>query len=183
VAQRLRFACWLLCAAILSGCATIYDAPINLPLASAKAATFDSGSTIPTKGDDLLIALAFSGGGSRAAAFSYGVLLGIDRTQAASVGRNIRLLDSIHYISGVSGGAITAAYFGLRGRSALSDFPKQFLLRDAEESLSTPFTPLGMFRAYQGGTNDAGNSRIGLIKTSFKAPRSGSSILPIIPTF
>jgi NTE family protein len=155
VAPRLRFACLPLCAAILSGCATIYDAPINLPLASAKAATFDAGSTIPTKGDDLLIALAFSGGGSRAAAFSYGVLLGIDRTQAASVGRNIRLLDSVHYVSGVSGGAITAAYFGLRGRSALSDFPNQFLLRDAEESLSTPFTPLGMFRAYQGGTNDA----------------------------
>ncbi len=145
----------LLCAAILCGCATIYDAPINLPLASANAAAFDATGSIPTKGDDVLIALAFSGGGTRAAAFSYGVLLGIDRAQAASVGRDLRLLDSIHYVSGVSGGAITAAYFGLKGRAALSDFPRQFLLRDAEESLNTPFTPVGILRAYQGGTNDA----------------------------
>lgn len=132
--QRLRVACLLLCAAIFCGCATIYDAPINLPLASANAAAFDATGSIPTKGDDVLIALAFSGGGTRAAAFSYGVLLGIDRAQAASVGRDLRLLDSIHYVSGVSGGAITAAYFGLKGRAALSDFPRQFLLRDAEES-------------------------------------------------
>jgi NTE family protein len=155
VAQQLRFACLLSCAAILCGCATIYDAPINLPLVSAKAASIDAGGTIPAKGDDVLIALAFSGGGSRASAFSYGVLQGLDRTPVVSGGRNISLLDSIHYVSGVSGGAITAAYFGLKGRSALSEFPKRFLLRDAEESLETPFTPVGLLRAYQGGTNDA----------------------------
>ncbi len=155
MAQKFRFACLPLCAAILSGCTTIYDAPINLPLATANAATFEAGGGIPTKGDDLLIALAFSGGGTRAAAFSYGVLLGLDRTPVVSGGRNISLLDSIHYVSGVSGGAITAAYFGLRGRAALSDFPNRFLLRDAEEYLETPFTPVGLLRAYQGGTNDA----------------------------
>ncbi len=114
---------------------------------------FDATGTIPTNGDDLLIGLAFSGGGSRAAAFSYGVLQGVDRT---STGRGVPLLDSVHYISGVSGGAITAAYFGLKGRSGFSDFRERFLLRNAEESLSTPFTPMGLIRAYQGGTNDAG---------------------------
>ena len=155
MAQRLRFACLPLCAAILGGCATIYDAPINLPLASAKAATFDAGNPVPAKGDDLLIALAFSGGGTRASAFSYGVLLGLDRVREDSGSSDISLLDSIHYVSGVSGGAVTAAYFGLRGRSALSDFPNRFLLRDAEEFLETPFTPVGLLRAYQGGTNDA----------------------------
>jgi NTE family protein len=150
--RLLRLAGLALYAAILSGCATINDAPINLPLASAEAATFDTGSAIPTNGDDVLIGLAFSGGGSRAAAFSYGVLLGFDRT---STGGGVSLLDRVHYISGVSGGAITAAYFGLKGRSALSDFPTRFLLRNAEESLSTPLTPVGIIRAYQGGTNEA----------------------------
>lgn len=140
-------------AATLSGCATIYNAPINVPLASAEAATFDAAGTIPTNGDDLLIGLAFSGGGTRAAAFSYGVLREFDRTSTA---RGVPLLDSVHYISGVSGGAITAAYFGLKGRSGFSDFRERFLLRNAEEYLDTPLTPVGIIRAYQGGTNDAG---------------------------
>ena len=152
VSQLFRVTGLALCAASLSSCATIYDAPINLPLATAEAARFDATGTIPTNGKDLLIGLAFSGGGSRAAAFSYGVLLGFDRT---STGRGVLLLDSVHYISGVSGGAITAAYFGLKGRSSFSDFRERFLLRNAEESLSTPFTPIGLIRAYQGGTNDA----------------------------
>ena len=57
-------------------------------------------------------------------------------------------------MSGVSGGAVTAAYFGLRGRDALSDFRERFLLRDAEESLRTPYTPVSVIRAYEGGVND-----------------------------
>jgi NTE family protein len=141
-----------LCAATLGGCATIYNAPINLPLATADAATLDGTGAIPTNGDDVLVGLTFSGGGTRAAAFSYGVLQGFDHT---STGRGAPLLDSVHYISGVSGGAITAAYFGLKGRSAFSDYPERFLLRNAEESLDTPLTPVGIIRAYQGGTNEA----------------------------
>lgn len=152
VSLPVRVAGLALCAAALSGCATIYNAPINLPLATAEAATFYSTGAIPTNGDDLLIGLAFSGGGTRAAAFSYGVLQGFNYT---SSGRGVPLLDSVHYISGVSGGAITAAYFGLKGRSAFADFPERFLLRNAEESLDTPLTPVGIIRAYQGGTNDA----------------------------
>ena len=128
MAQKFRFAYVPLCAAILSGFATIYDAPINLPLATANAATLEADGGIQTKGDDLLIALAFSGGGTRAAAFSYGVLLGLDRTPVVSGGRTSACSNN-HYLSGFSGGAIMAAYFGLRGRAALSDFPNRFLLR------------------------------------------------------
>ena len=66
-----------------------------------------------------------------------------------------RLLDRVDYISGVSGGAVTAAYFGLKGRDGLSDFRERFLLRDAEESLRSPFAPASVLRAYEGGVNDA----------------------------
>ena len=152
MSRLLRVAGPVLCAATLGGCATIYNAPINLPLANADAATFDGTSAIPTNGDDVLVGLTFSGGGTRAAAFSYGVLQGFDHT---STGKGVPLLDSVHYISGVSGGAITAAYFGLKGRSAFADFPERFLQRNAEESLDTPLTPVGIIRAYQGGTNEA----------------------------
>ena len=78
----MRFAGMILCAAVLSGCATIRNEPINVPLAAADAVPVDATRGLPTNGDDLLIGLAFSGGGTRAAAFSYGVLSELDRTEA-----------------------------------------------------------------------------------------------------
>jgi NTE family protein len=139
---------------LLSGCATIRNAPINIPLtASTEAAPLEPSGSIPTNPDDLLVGVAFSGGGTRAAAFSYGVLSELDRTEAGPA-RKGTLLDRIDYVSGVSGGAVTAAYFALRGSAALSDFRDSFLLRDAEESLRTPFTPENVLRAYRGGLND-----------------------------
>ena len=152
--QVMRFGCLTLCAVALGGCATIRNEPINIPLA-ADAAPVEASRAIPTNGDDLVIGLAFSGGGTRAAAFSYGVLSEFDRTAAGPVRSNSPLLDRIDYVSGVSGGAVTAAYFGLKGRAALSDFRERFLLRDAEESLRTPFMPVSVIRAYEGGVNDA----------------------------
>ena len=87
----------------------------------------------------MLIGLAFSGGGTRAAAFSYGVLSELDRTKVDPTGQKVSLLDRVDYISGVSGGAVTAAYFGLKGRDGLSDFRERFLLRDAEEISKVTF--------------------------------------------
>src|SRR5271169_1062283 len=154
-----RFAGAALCATFLGSCATISairNEPINIPLAAAEvAAPVEDGRIISSNGDDLLIGLAFSGGGTRAAAFSYGVLSEFERLEASPSRRNGSLLDRIDYVSGVSGGAVTAAYFGLKGRAALSDFREQFLLRDAEESLRTPFNPISVLRAYEGGVNDA----------------------------
>jgi NTE family protein len=55
----------------------------------------------------------------------------------------------------VSGGSITAAYYGLKKRAALSDFRERFLLRDAESALRTSLTPVNISRALAGGINDA----------------------------
>jgi predicted acylesterase/phospholipase RssA len=151
----MRLAGVALCATVLASCAivtAIRNEPINIPLATAEAAAVD-GSAVPANSNNVLIGLAFSGGGTRAAAFSYGVLSEFDRSEAGS-GRKGSLLDRIDYVSGVSGGAVTAAYFGLKGRAALSDFRERFLLRDAEESLRTPFSPVSVIRAYEGGVND-----------------------------
>ena len=143
-----------LCAAVLAGCATaIHNAPVNIPLTTSGVVDIDR--ALPANGEDSLIGLAFSGGGMRAAAFSYGVLSELDRTQIRSKKPSAPLLDRIDFLSGVSGGAVTAAYFGLKGRAALSDFREHFLLRNAEESLATGFTPTNVYRAYEGGVNDA----------------------------
>jgi hypothetical protein len=65
--------------------------------------------------DDLLVFLAFSGGGTRAAALSYGVLEALARTEIAPAGAPRRLVDEVDVISAVSGGTFTATYFALRG--------------------------------------------------------------------
>ena len=104
--------------------------------------------------DDLLIALSFSGGGTRAAAFS---TASSPRWIACACARRwvASLLDRVDFVSGVSGGSITAAYYGLKKRAALADFRERFLLRDVEAALRTNITPANLSRALAGGINDA----------------------------
>jgi NTE family protein len=61
------------CVAVLAGCATVYNLPGNVPLGTALADN-NFGREVLGYDDDLLLALSFSGGGTRAAAFSFGVL-------------------------------------------------------------------------------------------------------------
>ena len=62
--------------------------------------------------DELFVILAFSGGGTRAAAFSYGVLA---QLAAITLPGGRSLLDEVDVISSVSGGSFTAAYYALHG--------------------------------------------------------------------
>jgi NTE family protein len=81
--------------------------------------------------DNALI-LAFSGGGTRAAALSYGVLKELRDTPVVIEGRTDRLLDQIHMISSVSGGSFTSAYYGLHGDGIFDDYEEVFLRQNVE---------------------------------------------------
>lgn len=140
-------------AAVLAGCASVYNLPGNAPLGAALADN-NFGREVPNYDDDLLLALSFSGGGTRAAAFSFGVLTELDRTRIGSNPAKT-LLDRVDFISGVSGGSVTAAYFGLKKRAALDDFRERFLLRNAEENLNTQISLQNIGRALGGGVNDS----------------------------
>ena len=59
------------------------------------------------------------------------------------------------FVSGVSGGSVTAAYFGLKQRAAIEDFRERFLLRNAEEGLNTRVSLGNIGRALGGGVNDS----------------------------
>ena len=142
-------------AGLLAGCASIDNQPVNRPLAGNLPDAMIVGTEGTSYSDDLMIGLAFSGGGTRAAAFSYGVLAEIDRVQVPGRGGTTSLLDRVDFVSGVSGGSVLAAYFGLKKRAALDDFRERFLLRDAEESLSTGVSPFSITRALAGGVNDS----------------------------
>ena len=114
--------------ALLAGCAT-YGRIDNRALAAAAAGQPDYGMAVASatdRHDDITFALAFSGGGSRAAALAYGVLLELRDTR---IGER-RLLDEVDAISAVSGGSFTAAYYGLYGEDTFRGFEADFLRRD-----------------------------------------------------
>ena len=140
-------------AAILAGCASVYNLPGNGPLGEGVTGN-DFGGDVHGGEDDLLLALSFSGGGMRAAAFSFGVMTELDRERVASNPAK-SLLDRVDFVSGVSGGAVPAAYFGLKKRAALDDFRERFLLRNAEEGLNTQVSLANIGRALGGGVNDS----------------------------
>lgn len=79
--------------------------------------------------------LAFSGGGTRAAALAYGVLKELRDTSAPGPGNNGSLLDEIHSISSVSGGSFTSAYFGLHGDGIFEDYEQVFLRKNVQGAL------------------------------------------------
>ena len=148
---RLAFAAML--PLVAAGCVADDVGPINVLTSEAGPA---SPTFIPDPGDDgsTVVGLAFSGGGTRAAAFSYGVLRALDDIVIDEQPRRRTLVDDIRMISGASGGAVTAAYFGYKGRDGYRDFRERFLTQNAEADLRTRLSPLNVVRAYNGGVND-----------------------------
>ncbi|MCW8928625.1 MAG: patatin-like phospholipase family protein [Gammaproteobacteria bacterium] len=86
---------------------------------------------------DTLFVMAFSGGGTRAAALSYGVLEELRDTHYQVDGKEVRLLDDVDRISSVSGGSFTSAYYGLFGDQIFDNFKDEFLYKDVQGDLSS----------------------------------------------
>jgi len=125
---------FLAVALFASGCAHY---PINAPLAVMDGRTgyrFEN-TAFSTNSDALLLMLAFSGGGTRAAALDYGVLEELARTGVGPPSEQHRLLDEVDLISSVSGGSFTAAYYALWGDRIFSDFEPQFLKKRVQNEL------------------------------------------------
>jgi predicted acylesterase/phospholipase RssA len=142
---------------LLAGCVAADRGPINVFIAEVGQA---SPQYIPDPGDDgsLVVGLAFSGGGTRAAAFAYGILRELDEAVIDEVPHRRTMVDDIRMISGTSGGAIAAAYFGYRGAGGYRDFREKFLLRNAEAGMRTSAdSPVNLARAWSGGVNDRGS--------------------------
>ncbi|MFZ5467578.1 MAG: patatin-like phospholipase family protein [Pseudomonadota bacterium] len=137
IQPRIRIALAWLFAIALAGCASDAHYPLNRPLTASPALLQPApqGAASLPSSDTLLVILAFSGGGTRAAALSYGVLETLAGHEVAWAGRSRRLLDEVDLISSVSGGSFTAAYYGLRGERMFGEFETAFLKRDVEAEL------------------------------------------------
>lgn len=140
-------------AATVVGCAHVQNLPANQPTAQPVAGAVTGGPVDYLSEDDVMVGLAFSGGGTRAAAFSFGVMKELDRIPLPFAGHRVTLLDRVDIVTGVSGGSVTAAYFGLKGPRALADFRERFLVQDAEAALETTLNFGTVARAFGGGVN------------------------------
>jgi len=104
--------------------------------------------------DPLVIAISMSGGGTRAAAFAYGVLEELRDTEVVIDGAPRRLLDEVDFVSGVSGGSFTAAYYALFGERIFDDFEPSFLERNVQMALLFKMLyPTNWFRLFSARFN------------------------------
>ena len=132
-----------------AGCAHY---PINQPLKQYDPEVGYRGENLkdPAKDERLLILISFSGGGTRAAAFSYGVLETLRDTTVSIYGQQRRLLGEVDGITGVSGGSFTAAYYGLFRDRIFEDFETRFLKQNIQGKLTnaTFFNPINWVKLF-----------------------------------
>jgi len=118
----------------LAGCAHYV---VNDPLPAVRtgpAFRFNEAEALQNT-NSLFICLVFSGGGTRAAALSYGVLEKLRDTRIVWKGVEKSLLDEVDCISSISGGSFTAAYYGLFRERIFTEFRPRFLDVNVEEAL------------------------------------------------
>ena len=129
----------ILPALVLCGCATV--APVNVPVGRVEPETgyriakFLGRHRGPANNPDALLFLAFSGGGTRAAALSYGVLEELRRTPIMVKGHQHSMLDEVNLIAGVSGGSFTALADALYGERRFKEYQERFLKRNVPGEL------------------------------------------------
>ena len=126
-----------LAAVMLAGCAS---RPVNEPITQVDPKAGYRPHLLITKRQNndphTLFVLSFSGGGTRAAAFSYGVLEELRRTEVIVNGEQRRLVDEVDVITGVSGGSFTALAYALYGDRLFSEYEERFLKRDVQGALA-----------------------------------------------
>lgn len=133
---------WLLLAVMVTatGCATM-QVTDSQPLPPARlepvgASRISRGGyrldALPVSEDapDLIVLVAFSGGGKRSASFGYGALRGMRELMVGTRNGPKSLLSQVDAISGVSGGSFPAAYYGLYRDGAFGRFETDFLYQD-----------------------------------------------------
>lgn len=133
----------------LSGCSsygTVHNKKQNIDETSVTPSFSITSKLNSRPKGNITLALAFSGGGTRAAAFAYGVLKELEQTSFQHRQKNYRLIDEIDIISAVSGGSFIAAYYGLHGKKTFNKFKKAMLQQNIEDTIiSSVLSPFSWF--------------------------------------
>ena len=136
--EILNRAAWLMTACLALLCAACtYAPPQPEPLAQwSPERNWEVREMLATgRSPEIAVLLAFSGGGTRAAALSYGVMKELAQTRIATARGERSMLQEVDMISSVSGGSFTAAYYGLYGERLFRDFEQDFLRSDVQGAL------------------------------------------------
>ena len=130
-----------------AGCAHYKENPGLDSISTNAGYRYSVVRNMPTEGKPFVL-LAFSGGGTRAAAFAFGLMEELRTVEYMSkTGVKRRLLDDVEIISSVSGGSFTSSYYALFPDRFFSDFPDRFLYRDVQGDLfARLFNPYNWFR-------------------------------------
>jgi NTE family protein len=142
---------------VLAGCTAHY--PVNESITSidkSEGYRLELVRKSPERSESLVVVVAFSGGGTRAAAFAYGVMEAMRDIKITWEGRERRLLDEVDSITSVSGGSFPAAYYGLFGDRIFEDFEEKFLDVDVQGHLKGSF--LNPFNWFMIGSTMFGRS-------------------------
>lgn len=134
MAHRLWFAAAGLALLLPLGCVHRTVNPPREAIDLSKGYYFHTHQRPHNSGDTLFI-LCFSGGGTRAAALSFGVLEELNRTPLRRGAQTNRLLDEVDAISSVSGGSFTAAAYALLGDDVFPRLEQGFLKRNVQSQL------------------------------------------------
>src|SRR5271166_238167 len=113
----------------LAACQSLPDYP-NRPLGPGAANPAPPSPVDAADPSAPLILMAFSGGGSRAAALGLGVLDQLAATAYPAPDGAVKLVDRVKVISSVSGGSVIAAWFGYAGPARMDELRDGFLARD-----------------------------------------------------
>ncbi len=133
-------------ALVLSACGAPFVANMPAKGPPPKAYTYQglAATTDPRNTEATLILVAFSGGGTRAAALAFGVLEVLHNTHIRPVDGAARtLLTEVDAISSNSGGSFAAAFYGIHrkkmfipGTDGVTPFETRMLKRDLQGALS-----------------------------------------------
>ncbi|MGB8434245.1 MAG: patatin-like phospholipase family protein, partial [Burkholderiales bacterium] len=128
---------------LLGGCAVRPVTPDLAHFEPDSGYRWDPRRVLPDNDPQTLFILTFSGGGTRAAAFAYGVLEELRSTTVKTSRGTASALSQIDLITGTSGGSFTALAYALYGAHLFDFYDKEFLKRDVEgELLQRLFNPL-----------------------------------------
>jgi NTE family protein len=127
----------------LGGCAVRPGTPELAKYEPDVGYRWNTRPALPHNDPETLLILTFSGGGTRAAAFSYGVLEELRRTTVRSPRGDYAALGEVDLLTGTSGGSFTALAYALYGERLFDDYDRNFLKRDIEgDLLKRLFNPL-----------------------------------------
>jgi NTE family protein len=133
--RRLSLA--LAACAILAGCAIRPTTPELDHVVPGGGYRWDPAAVVPGNDPQTLFVLTFSGGGTRAAAFAFGVLEELRRTPIAAASGAHTALDEVDLVTGTSGGSFTALAYALYGTTLFDMYEEAFLKRNVEGALLT----------------------------------------------